>query len=67
MSHRPEQQDAPICEHCESEDVTLHPDCGEYWCNACWSWSVVDANGEESREEIGRTENRIIDDMRDFT
>ena len=22
---------------------------------------------EESREEIGRTENRIIDDMRDFT
>ena len=55
------------CQKCEGRNTRLDMDCDEQWCLDCDDFCDVGPDfGEESREDIARTENKIIDDMEGF-
>ena len=57
-----EDEPEHICPHCESTDARFDSRCGEYWCGECWVWfSESDDKDSESRDDIARRENAILD------
>ena len=50
-----------ICPHCDSNWTELDQIIKQYWCNDCQRWDDVGDEDEQSREEIARNENAVID------
>ena len=49
------------CPYCESIWTRFDLTIEQYWCNECQRWDDVGDEDEESREDIGRTENAVLD------
>lgn len=50
------------CQHCSGSNLKLDTDCDEHWCLDCDDWAYIGKGRvDESREQIARTENAILD------
>ena len=49
------------CPFCESTWTEFDQIIKEYWCNDCLRWDDVGDEDEQSRDEIARDENAIMD------
>ncbi len=48
------------CLKCGGANLKWHPICNAFWCDDCNWWRETGSN-EETREQIERRENRLMD------